>query len=213
MRSSVRLRAALALLLPCVAPCGAAPGAPRAAATPGASGETIERVVAVVDERPLFLSDVRALATVRGLAFEHARDAAIDERLMYAEASRVTQAEVSPEEEASTAAALLEARPQLERELPRPDLLRLARRQLTILKYVEFRFRPQVRVGDEDVRKAWEVEEVGRPSGLALEDAQEAIRARLERQALDQRIESWVSELRSRATWRLVGPPAVPSAP
>ncbi len=89
--------------------------------------------------------------------------------------------------------------------MPEPDLRRLLRRQLAILKYVEFRFRPQVRIGDDEVRKAWEEEQAGRPAGPALEDAQEVIRARLERRALDERIEAWVRELRSRADVRYVG--------
>ena len=96
--------------------------------------------------------------------------------------------------------------------MPEPDLRRLLRRQLAILKYVEFRFRPQVRVSDEEVRKAWEEEQAGRPAGPALEDEQEAIRARLERRALDERIEAWVRELRARADVRYVGgPPAAPA--
>lgn len=211
MRSSATSTALLTgLLLAAVAVAAPPAGRSSRTAEPAqlqGAVETIERVVAVVDERPLFLSDVRALATVRGLDFERAREAAIDERLMYTEASRVVQAEVSAAEEEQALAALLERRPALEGQVPRPELLRLARRQLAILKYVEFRFRPQVRVSDEDVRKAWEAEEVGRPSGLALEDAQQAIRARLERQVLDQRIESWVGDLRSRATTRVVDPP------
>jgi hypothetical protein len=91
--------------------------------------------------------------------------------------------------------------------VPEPDLRRLLRRQLAILKYVEFRFRPQVRVSDDDVRQAWEEEQAGRPAGPALEDEQEAIRARLERRALDERVEAWVKELRARADVRYVGPP------
>jgi uncharacterized protein (DUF1697 family) len=72
---------------------------------------------------------------------------------------------------------------------------------------VEFRFRPQVRVSDEEVRKAWEEEQAGNPAGPALEDEQEAIRARLERRALDERVEAWVKELRARADVRYVAPP------
>jgi hypothetical protein len=173
-----------------------------------APGEIIERVVAVVDERPLLLSDVRALAAVRGLPEKEAVEAAIDERLMSVEAARLPQAEVTAEEEDRALAQLLETRPALRGEVPEPDLRRLLRRQLAILKYVEFRFRPQLRVSDEDVRKAWEEEQAGRPAGPALEDEQDAIRARLERRALDERIEAWVKELRARADVRYVPPPA-----
>ncbi len=174
--------------------------------------ELIERIVAVVDERPLLLSDLRALGAVSGLVPGEALEKAIDERLMYAEASRLAQAEVKTEEEDRAVSALLERDPALRRSVPEPDLRRLLHRQIAILKYVEFRFRPQVRVSDEEVRKAWELEEVGRPAGPALEDAQDAIRARLERQALDERIEAWVRELRSRADVRVVpGPLPAPT--
>ena len=198
MRSSLLLTAALVL----------AAGAAAAAPKERSRVETIERVVAVVDERPLLLSDVRALQAVRGLAEPKALEAAIDERLMQLEASRLPQADVSPEEEDRALALLLETRPALRAAVPEADLRRLLRRQLGVLKYVEFRFRPQVRVSDEEVRKAWEEEQAGRPAGPALEDEQEAIRARLERQAIDERIEAWVASLRARAAVRYPeGPP------
>jgi hypothetical protein len=67
-------------------------------------------------------------------------------------------------------------------------------------------------VSDDEVRKAWEEEQAGNPRGPALEDEQEAIRARLERRAFDERIEAWVAGLRARADVRYVGvpPPAGP---
>lgn len=181
------------------------PAAPAPPVPAPPSLEVVERIVAVVDERPLLLSDLRALMAVRGLAEGEALEAAIDERLMHLEASRLPQADVSPEEEDRAISLLLETRPHLRAEVPAPDLRRLLRRQLVILKYVEFRFRPQVRIGDDEVRKAWEEEQAGRPAGPALEDEQEVIRARLERRALDERIEAWVRELRSRADVRYVG--------
>jgi len=204
----MRSRRAAALVLALV------PVAPAAAQTP-ARIELVERIVAVVDERPLLLSDVRALQAVRGLAEETAREAAIDERLMHVEASRLPQADVSLEEEDRALALLVETRPALHPEVPELDLRRLLRRQMAILKYVEFRFRPQVHVNDEDVRKAWEDEQAGRPAGPAFEDEQEELRARLERRALDERIETWVRELRQRADVRYVGgpPKAPPGAP
>ena len=175
--------------------------------------EIVERIVAVVDERPLLLSDVRAQRAVSGLTEAAALEAAIDERLMHAEAARIPQAEVSAEEEDRALALLLETRPALRSEVEEPNLRRLLRRQLAILKYVEFRFRPQVRVSDEEVRQAWEEEQAGNPAGPALEDEQEAIRARLERRALDERVEAWVKELRARADVRYVSPPPGTGAP
>jgi hypothetical protein len=198
--------AAVALAEPPAPPAPVPPAAPAPAASAVApSRALLERVVAVVDERPLLLSDVRALAAVRGLSGEPAVEAAIDARLMHVEAARLAEAEVRSEEEDRALAALLDARPELRTALPEPELRRLLRRQATILKYVEFRFRPQVRVSDEDVRRAWEAEEAGRPGGVPLEDAQETLREMLERRALDERIEAWVKELRARADVRRVG--------
>jgi hypothetical protein len=195
----------LAVLVPGLAPAQQAASPPRV--------EVIERIVAVVDERPVLLSDVRTLQAVRGLGEEAAREAAIDERLMYGEAARLPQADVAREEEDQAVAQLLETRPALRDAVPEPDLRRLVRRQIAILKYVEFRFRPQVRVGDDEVRKAWEEEQAGRPAGPAFEDEQEELRARLERRALDERIEAWVRELRARADVRYVGAPPPAEAP
>jgi hypothetical protein len=199
MRSSRALALAAAL----------APAVARGATPPP---EVVERIVAVVDERPLLLSDVRALRAARGLGEKEALEAAIDERLMQIEAARLPQADVTREEEDQALDRLLETRPTLRAEAREPDLRRLVRRQLAILKYVEFRFRPQVRVGDEEVRKAWEEEQAGNPAGPALEDEEETIRARLERRALDERVEAWVRDLRARADVRYVGgPPPVPA--
>ena len=220
MRSSCGRAVAGAVAVAVLAAAGAAAAEPPGAPAPAASGESassaaasaaapqralLERIVAVVDARPLLLSDVRALAAVRGLSGEPAVEAAIDERLMHTEAARLAEAEVRRDEEDRALAALLDARPELRTALPEPDLRRLLRRQATILKYVEFRFRPQVRVSDEEIRRAWETEEAGRPGGVPLEDAQEALRGKLERRALDLRIEAWVKELRARADVRRVG--------
>ncbi|HSD67898.1 MAG TPA: hypothetical protein VLF95_14415 [Vicinamibacteria bacterium] len=187
--------------------------APAAAPAPAPPSEIVERIVAVVDERPLLLTDVQTLRAVRGLGETEALEAAIDERLMHLEAARLPQAEVSREEEDRALALLLESRATLRAEVPEPDLRRLLRRQIAILKYVEFRFRPQVRVSDEEVRRAWEEEQAGNPAGPALEDEQEAIRARLERRALDERVESWVKELRARADVRYAPALAPPGPP
>ncbi len=169
--------------------------------------ELIERIVAVVDEAPLLLSDVSALGKVRDLDSDAALRAAIDERLMYEEASRMTEGDVSPEEVSVALATLLAKNPRLHGAVPEPDLRRLLRRQLTILHYVELRFRPQVQVSDDDVRGAWERDEAAQRAGVTLEGVFELIRARLERQLLDERIEAWVSELRARAEVRYVEGP------
>jgi hypothetical protein len=167
-------------------------------AQPAPGRTTIERVVAVVNGRPLLLSELRALERVRGLTPAAALEALVDERLMYVEAARLPQAEVLPDEEQRGADDLVARRSELA-QLPASDLRRLVRRQITILKYVEFRFRPQLRVSDEEVRAAFEADPAAGPS---FEAAKEAVRARLERRALDERVEAWLRELRARAEVR-----------
>ncbi len=172
----------------------------------------VERILAVVDERPLLLSEVRAVEAVRGLGRPQALEASIDERLMFREASRLPQAAVSSEEAGRALRALLETQPELE-AVPRAELLRLIRRQAAILQYVEFRFRPQVRITEEAVRAAWNEEFRGEPEGPPFEEAVPVLRARLERSALDERIEDWVRRLRERAEVRYVEGPGSPPRP
>ena len=178
--------------------------APPALAQPAASTTTttVERVVAVVNGKPLLLSDVRAMERVRGLAEAAALEALVDERLMYLEASRLPQADVLPEEEQRATEELLARRPELGAAVSAAGLRRIVGRQIAILKYVEFRFRPQLRVSDQEVRAAFEAD----PSaGDSWEAAKESVRERLERRALDERVEAWVRELRARADVRYVG--------
>jgi len=168
----------------------------------GAHAGIVERIPAVVDGRPVLQSDVRLMVEVRGLSAEKALEAVIDERLMYQEASRLTQTEVLADEEERALAALLERQPALAAEVGEAGLRRLLKRQITILKYVEFRFRPQLRVSDQQVRAAFESDP---QAGDSFEAEKERIRERLERRALDERVEAWVRELRGRADLRYVG--------
>ena len=190
MRSSLAALV-LALAVPPVASSQSVPAA-----------DTNERVLAVVDGHPLLLSYVSDLERVRGLGEDAALEAAIDERLMFQEASRLAQTEVLKDEEERALAELVERKPILREQVPEAGLRRILRRQITILKYVEFRFRPQLRVSDEEVRAAYEADP---QAGASWEAEKEKIRERLERRALDERIEAWVRELRSRAEVRYVG--------
>jgi hypothetical protein len=185
----MRSRAAAALLSGLLA----APGA--------AQGNVVERILAVVDGRPLLLSEVRVLERLRGLDRKAAVDALIDERLMFREASRLPEAVVSAEEE-ERAYRDLAARVPAGAGATAEDLRRLARRQTAILKYIDFRFRPQVRVEEAEVRAAWEQERAARPETPPLEDSAARVRGRLEGAELDRRIEEWVKELRAGAEIR-----------
>ena len=179
-------------------------GEAKAALVAPRPGELVERVLVVVDGRPLLLSDARAVAGVRGVAFGEALELLVDETLMYEQASRTPQAAVAPAEEQAALADLLQKRPRLTTESTAAALSRLLRRQLVILKYVDFRFAPQVRPTDEELQRAYASEYGARPEAPALETVAEALRARLERRKIDARVEAWIKELRSEAVVRYV---------
>ncbi len=146
-----------------------------------ASGEVVERILAVVGGRPLMLSEVRLLQQLRGLERTPALEALIDEQRAYE--------------------SLLQRNPNAS-ALPEADLRRLVRRQAAILKYVEFRFRPQVQVADAAVRDAYEKEYGSRADPPSFEAAAPGIRRQLADRELDVKIEAWVKELRAGAETR-----------
>ena len=166
-------------------------------AAPGRAG-VVERILAVVDGRPVLLSEVALFEKVRGDTERQALDGLIDEQLMYREAARLPQAALTPEEEQRAFESLRARVPAVSAD-EEEQLRRLARRLAAILKYVGFRFRPQVRVSDEAVRAAYEAE--GRGEG-SFEEAAPAIRARLVEEDVSRRIEGWVKELRQAAEIR-----------
>jgi hypothetical protein len=166
----------------------------------------VERVLAVVGGRPVLLSETRALQEVRGVAPDAALDLMVDETLMYDQASRTPQAAVRPDEVESARDALYSKRPELRSLVAPADLARLLKRQISILKYVDFRFRPQVRPTDEELKQAYDAEYANRPEAPVLETVAEALRDRLVRRELDLKVEAWIKELRSSTEIRLVSP-------
>ncbi len=169
---------------------------------PGAP-EVIERIVAVVDGRPVTVTEVAVVERLRGIDRAAATEAVIDERLMFQEAVRLPQAAVTGADE-QRAYDSLRARVAPGAELLPEELRTLARRETAILKYVDFRFRSQVRVSDQAVRAAYDAELAGRPDAPAFDAAAPAIRDRLAARQLDERIEAWVKELRAGADIRWV---------
>jgi len=72
-----------------------------------ASADVIERVLAVVDETPVLLSETVALQRLKPLDREAALQALIDELLMLREASRLREAAATREEEQRAYESLL----------------------------------------------------------------------------------------------------------
>lgn len=161
----------------------------------------VDRIVAVVEGRPVLLSEVRGMEQVSGRSPAEALEALIDERLMIREAARLPQATLTAEEE-ERAFESLRARASAAASVPERDLRQIARRQATIVKYVEFRFRPQVRVDEDAVRRAYEEAWSGRAEAPDFEAAAPALRRRLAEDDLRQRMEAWVKDLRAGADVR-----------
>ena len=170
------------------------------------SPAVVERVLAVVGGRPVLLSETQALQEVRGVAPRAALDLMVDEALMYDQASRTPQAAVSALEVERARDSLYEKRPELRSSVARADLARLLKRQMSILKYVDFRFRPQARPTDEELQQAYADEYGGRPEAPAVDTVTEALRDRLVRRQLDLKVEAWIKELRAATEIRLVSP-------
>jgi hypothetical protein len=172
-----------------------------AALSAPAETRMVERVLAVADGRPVLLSEVRAAARVRGEETGPALESVIDEMLMFAAASRLPQAAVGAEEEERALKVLVDVAARAGGDAPDIEALRrMARRQAVILKYVDFRFRPQVRVTEEDVRAA--LRTGGGEGAPATAGEVEASRGVLEAEDLDRRIEGWVADLRREARIR-----------
>jgi len=190
-------RRALRFLLAALALCGAA----RAAL---AQDALVERILAVVEGRPVLLSEVRLVQALRGLDEKAALEELIDERLMLREAGRLAQSAVTAEEEERALGRLRETSPAA-RAAGEAALRRLVRRQTAIVKYVDFRFRPQVSVSEEEVRAAYDRRYGGTAQPPDFAAAAPALREELLAHALDLRIEAWVAELRRSAEVRYNG--------
>jgi hypothetical protein len=74
--------------------------------------------------------------------------------------------------------------------------------QLTVLKYIDQKFRPGVSVSDQDVRSYYDqhVSELKRehPKNSSFEAVQAAIRSTLEGEAVNREFENWIGEARKR---------------
>lgn len=170
---------------------------------PAFAGTVVERTVAFVDKKPVLLSDVELTRVLLKLDEKEATERAIDEVLMFEEASRLAPA-APPEEEVARAVMALSER--AGSGFTPAALRRKALVQLAIANYIELRLRPQVRVEDEAVRAAFNERVARDPQTPLFNLVADAIRESLESRALDQKIEEWVASLRRREAVRRVPP-------
>jgi len=197
--------------------------APLRAAEPAASPPTlVDRVVAVVDEDPILLSDLdRAIglglvprqAGESDLAIQRrALDALVEQKLRLHEIARFG-VEDAPLDEVDRQLERLRAgfpnEAAWQAELARLGLAesgvrQILARQLSVLGYVEQRLGPRVYVGVEEIRRYYDDELVPKLRAAGdrvppVEEIRESIRAVLREERLDREIDRWTAELRRQA--------------
>jgi hypothetical protein len=194
--------------------------APGGAAPP--AGELVDRVVAVVDEAPILLSDLRraiglGMVTRRegeseAQLLRRTLDEWIERRLRLNEISRFGFQE-APLEEVEKQIELLRSRFPDEAAwqaelaalgLGEAEVRQLLARQLAVLSYLEQRLGPRAFVSIDEIQSYYD--EVLSPELAArgdplppIDEVREAIRALLRERKLDREIERWTAELRREA--------------
>ena len=159
------------------------------------AGTIVERTLAFVNKRPVLLSDVALTKALLGIEEKEALERTIEEVLMHEEASRLLSEPPAPEAVEAAVGALKEkAGP----GFSDAALTRKALVQLAIRGYIDIRLRPLVRVEDAEVRKVLSDKLAAEALPEAFNAMAPEIRDRLERRALDQRIEEWVASLKRR---------------
>lgn len=183
--------------------------------------EVVDRIVAVVDRDVITLSEAEEAAELRllrgqdPLAMSEIVERLIESRLIEREVGRYPE-EAVPQEQVDAAIDSLRASFATPSAfsaslsaggLTETELVSLVRRQLSIERYLETRFRPLVFVTDEQVARYYDdvllpdVASAGEePPPLA--DLETGIRRVLEERAFNQRIEEWIQRLKSRSRIR-----------
>ena len=203
---------ALALLL-------AAPPVPEASPAPITLRD---RVVAIVDEDPILLSDVSRVITL-GLAQANPGESdhdfrrrvlvqLIDQRLRFHEIDRFGFEQVPAarvDEQVQEIRNRFQGPAEFDRRLKEVGLTpaglrQLVSRQLTVLTYVDERLGPRVFVSPEDIKAYYDdtlvpgLEKQGQKAP-PLEEVREKIRGVLRETLLNREIDTWTDELRRKA--------------
>jgi hypothetical protein len=197
---------------------------------PPALAATIDRIAALVDRQVLTVSEVSQMAAIRffprttGQSDDDYRrailEALIAQALRFRDVERFGAEDVSKD---SIEARLLQIQQRfaspadftaaLQRaELTLDEIRTLVKRQLQVEAYIQERFAPMIFVSTEEIenyyRGPWSQQR--RSRGLAippLAEVQDEIRTLLKSTRLQEEIEKWTAQLRSRAnvdiyTWR-----------
>lgn len=183
------------------------------------AGELVDRIVAVVDDDPIFFSDVERVIRLglseqqpgesRAELQRRVLDEIIDQRLRLHEVERFDTSGVSAEE-VDRQVEIVRDRFEDDAEFravlddlgfDEDGLRHLVKRQLRVLAYIEERLRPRVFVDLDDIRGYYEnelaAEMDNRDAPLPpLSEVRESIRFLLTERRLNEEIDAWTQELR-----------------
>lgn len=70
--------------------------------------------------------------------------------------------------------------------------------QLTLLRFIDVRFRPGVQVSDEEVREAFDKVAKSAPASISFDDVRDKLESRLIEEKVDRDLETWLTEARKR---------------
>jgi SurA N-terminal domain len=199
------------------------------------AGEVLDRVVAIVNNTPIFQSDwelaLRSEALLDGRKPESLNEAEqraaferlVDQELLHEQMRGFMMTTVTDEE---VNARLMEVRQQIDgaksdegwqqilakSDLNEDELKARIRTQLEVLRFLESRFRPTVRVDYRTIQKYYreqflpELHKQG-AKDIPLADVTAKIREILTQQRMDEQVTAWLQTLREQADIR------IPSAP
>jgi len=184
--------------------------------------EPLDRVVAIVDDDPILASEIDQLIALDLVDRQEGEDdddyrrrvldLLIEQKLRFHEVDRFGFAEVPVEavedalediEREAGGKEALERRLE-ESNLDRQILRQIVARQVMVLIYVEERLGARVFVGLEDIQQYYDdvlvpdLTERGQ-AAPAIQDVRESIRSVLREQRMNEELEKWTVELRSRA--------------
>jgi len=184
--------------------------------------QLVDRIVAVVDQDPIFQSEIDRLIEL-GLVDPREGEAAdalqrrvldelIDQRLRYREVGRFGTRTVTVEEIESAVAEIRAGFPgeeEFQRHLRRTEttpseLRQIVARQLAVVDYVDRRLGPRVFISLEDIQRYYEDELVPAlqergSQAPPLDEVRETIREVLRERRLNEEIEEWTKKLRREA--------------
>ena len=184
-------------------------------AVPIVRAEIVDRIAAVLDREAITLSEAEQAAEYRALRGEEELSMSklverlIEARLVEREVNRYPEESIPQEQIDEVLDAIRQSFPLEEtlvdiQGMTLDELEALVRKQLTVQRYLERRFRPLVYVTEADIEKYYadELVPVLDDAGEAvppLESVAGSIRRILEEKAFNQRVDRWIGDLKLRA--------------